>query len=87
MNGLGMLEGIVAGQVNPPPIARLIGMELVAVSPGEATFELEADQRHANPMGTLHGGILCDIGDAAMGCAVATTLGALRSMVRATACT
>ena len=30
--------------------------------------------RHANPMGTLHGGILCDIADAAMGMAFASTL-------------
>ena len=31
-------------------------------------------QRHANPMGTLHGGVLCDIADAAMGMAYASTL-------------
>ncbi|HST60597.1 MAG TPA: PaaI family thioesterase, partial [Longimicrobium sp.] len=38
-------------------------------------FRLEADERHANPMGTLHGGILCDLADAAMGCAWGSTLG------------
>lgn len=37
-------------------------------------FELDASERHANPMGTLHGGILCDIADAAMGMAFASTL-------------
>lgn len=36
---------------------------------------LTAGQQHANPMGTLHGGILCDIADAAMGMAFASTLG------------
>lgn len=35
---------------------------------------LEAGPQHANPMGTLHGGILCDISDAAMGMAIASTL-------------
>ena len=30
---------------------------------------LEATERHANPMGTVHGGILADIADAAMGMA------------------
>jgi uncharacterized protein (TIGR00369 family) len=30
--------------------------------------------RHANPMGTLHGGVLCDIADAAMGSAYGTLL-------------
>ena len=36
--------------------------------------ELEATERHANPMGTLHGGVLCDIADAAMGMAYAASL-------------
>ena len=30
---------------------------------------LDASTRHANPMGTLHGGVICDVADAAMGCA------------------
>jgi uncharacterized protein (TIGR00369 family) len=30
--------------------------------------------QHANPMGTLHGGILCDVADAAIGMAFVTTL-------------
>jgi uncharacterized protein (TIGR00369 family) len=29
---------------------------------------------HANPMGTMHGGVICDLADAAMGCAMASTL-------------
>jgi uncharacterized protein (TIGR00369 family) len=36
--------------------------------------ELDADDRHANPMGMLHGGVLCDLADAAMGIAYRTTL-------------
>jgi uncharacterized protein (TIGR00369 family) len=36
--------------------------------------EMDATDRLHNPMGTLHGGILCDIADAAMGYAFATTL-------------
>ena len=55
--------------MEPPPVARLVGIELVSVEPGAAVFELAADERHANPMGTLHGGILCDLADAAMGVA------------------
>ena len=50
-------------------------MRLVAVDAGRARFELDADERHHNPMGTLHGGILCDLADAAMGMAHASTLG------------
>src|SRR5262249_5705237 len=35
---------------------------------------MEADERHHNSMGTLHGGIYCDLADAAMGYAYAATL-------------
>ena len=33
-----------------------------------------AEERHSNPMGTIHGGILCDLADAAMGMAYFSTL-------------
>lgn len=58
----------------PPPIAELIGCRLVEQSEGRGVIELDADERHTNPMGTLHGGILCDIADLAMGVAYASTL-------------
>ena len=45
------------------------------IEPGRAVFEMDADERHHNPMGTLHGGIYCDLADAAMGYAYAATLG------------
>jgi uncharacterized protein (TIGR00369 family) len=71
-----MLEAAVRGEVAPPPIARTIGMRLVTVGDGEATWELDVDlERHANPMGTVHGGVLCDVADAAMGVAYASLLG------------
>jgi uncharacterized protein (TIGR00369 family) len=52
----------------------LIGFRVTSVRHGEAVVELEASETHANPMGTLHGGVLCDIADAAMGIAYASTL-------------
>src|SRR4051794_23058005 len=63
------------GEVPPPPIGRLLGFVLKVIEPGHAVFEMEADERHHNPMGTLHGGIYCDLADAAMGYAYAATLG------------
>jgi uncharacterized protein (TIGR00369 family) len=62
-------------QLPPPPVSRLIGFALKSLEPGHAVFEMQADERHHNPMGTLHGGIYCDIADAAMGFAFASTLG------------
>jgi uncharacterized protein (TIGR00369 family) len=72
-----MLDLILAamrGDAPPPPIASLIGFSLRLVEPGHAVVELEAAERHANPMGTLHGGVVCDIADAAMGMAYAAGL-------------
>ena len=50
------------------------GHKVISIESGKAVIEFEADERHANPMGTLHGGVLCDISDAAMGMAYASLL-------------
>ena len=60
----------------PPTVAKTIGFSPVSIERGAATFQLDARvDRHANPMGTIHGGILCDLSDAAMGMACASLLG------------
>ena len=69
-------QRICRGDSLPPPVARLIGFTLTSIAPRHARIAFEAGAQHANPMGTLHGGILCDIADAAMGMAYASTLGA-----------
>ncbi len=68
-------EKMLRGEAPPPPIGRLLGFVLKSIEPGHAVFEMEVDERHHNPMGTLHGGIYCDLADAAMGYAYAATLG------------
>jgi acyl-coenzyme A thioesterase PaaI-like protein len=62
-------KAIIRGTAPPPPVAKLIGFDVVSVESGEAVVEFQATEVHRNPMGTLHGGILCDIADAAMGIA------------------
>ena len=72
-----MIDGIQAmlrGEAPPPPVAELVGFKLTAVEDGRAVIAFEAGRQHANPMGTLHGGVLCDVADAAMGIAYAGTL-------------
>jgi uncharacterized protein (TIGR00369 family) len=71
---LRQLEQIVRGEAAAPPIATLIGLVIVHIELGRSVFEMDAGPQHANPMGTLHGGVICDIADAAMGTAMATTL-------------
>lgn len=72
---LSLGEMMMRGEIPPPPIARLVGFAMKSIEPGRAVFEMEVDERHHNPMGTLHGGIYCDLSDAAMGFAYAATLG------------
>ena len=50
-------------------VAELIGMRMVEAEVGRVAFELDVGPEHTSPPGTLHGGILCDLADAAMGCA------------------
>lgn len=57
------------------PVADFLGITFNRPSEGVIVAELRAAPQHRNPMGTLHGGILCDLADAAMGVAFAATLG------------
>jgi uncharacterized protein (TIGR00369 family) len=59
----------------PASIMKTLGIKLVHVSLAEATMEMQTNTAaHANPMGTIHGGVLCDLSDAAIGVAHVTTL-------------
>jgi len=61
--------------IYPPAIAKTLGFKLIEVGLRTATMEIVTDtQKHANPMGTVHGGVWCDIADAAIGTAHATSL-------------
>ena len=65
MHSLG--EMMMRGEIPPPPIARLVGFAMKSIEPGRAVFEMAVDERHHNPLGTLHGGVYRDPPDAAMG--------------------
>jgi len=74
LSGLEVMQRIAAGELPPPPIAALLGMEVEQVGDGFATFVLEPDERMLNPIGSIHGGIAATLLDSCMGCAVHTTL-------------
>jgi uncharacterized protein (TIGR00369 family) len=65
---------IVAGTREGPPVSKLVGFRMTAVEEGRVVFELDAGPQHASPLGTVHGGIICDLADAALGCAHASLL-------------
>jgi uncharacterized protein (TIGR00369 family) len=65
---------MVAGEIDGPPVGRLLDMRMTEVDEGRAVFVLDAGPQHASPLGTVHGGIICDVADAALGCAYASLL-------------
>ena len=58
------------------PIGVHLGFRVTAVRKGRVTIELDVRPHHANAIGTLHGGVLCDIADAAMALSHATNMAA-----------
>jgi uncharacterized protein (TIGR00369 family) len=66
------VEKWLAGDLELAPITALLGVRPVSLGEGEARIELTAGKRLHNAMGTVHGGIFCDLADVAMGAALAT---------------
>ena len=58
----------------PSPATRTLGIRIVKLSKGRAVLKMNVDRRLHNLSGTMHGGIMGDMADAAMGIALATTL-------------
>lgn len=72
MAGIDYLQGIVDGRFPPPPIAAVVGARLTRVADGEAVFRCAPDESFLNPLGLVHGGLLCTLMDSAIGVAVQT---------------
>lgn len=76
MSGLEYLRAMGEGRLPESPIARLIDMQGVEVESGRIVFRCVPDESTYNPLGIVHGGLICTILDSAAGCAVHTTLDA-----------
>ena len=74
LDGLTAMRAMIAGEIPPPPIALLLGFDLVEVEPGRVVFAAEPGDQHYNPIGMVHGGLAATLIDSATGCAVHTTL-------------
>ncbi len=74
MSGLDYLRTLIRGELPPPPITAHMSMTLVDADVGTATFVCDPDESHYNPIGTVHGGLVCTLLDSALGCAVQSTL-------------
>jgi uncharacterized protein (TIGR00369 family) len=72
--GLAFLEAIRDGSLPAPPICRLLGFGITEIEPGRVVFEAEPSESHYNPIGSVHGGVISTLLDAALSCAVHSTL-------------
>ena len=74
LSGLEFLRAIRDGELPPPPIAKLFGFEIREVEPGRVVFECVPDESAYNPIGVVHGGLVCTLADTVTACAAQTTL-------------
>lgn len=74
LSGRELLEAIADGGLPEPPMAALVGARLVSVGDGEVVFQCTPDESTYNPLGIVHGGLLCTLLDFAAGAAVQTLL-------------
>ena len=74
LDGIDYMKRLAAGDIPGAPMASHFQMELVDVARGAVTFVCHPDESHYNPIGAVHGGLVCTLLDSAVGCATHTTL-------------
>jgi uncharacterized protein (TIGR00369 family) len=68
-----LLEKTRCGELRSP-VSSTFGMNLVAFSRGEATYEMAARAELGNPLGVIQGGVVTALADAAMAAATTSVL-------------
>lgn len=71
--GIDILKDVGNG-LQMPPIAKLLGWELLEIEHGRVKVRYEATDQFLNPQGNVQGGILASMLDDAMGPAAFTTV-------------
>ncbi|MEI1724162.1 PaaI family thioesterase [Acinetobacter baumannii] len=74
MTGLEFLQAMIEGHIPPASISKTIPMQPTEISEGSVTFKAQADHKHLNPLGGVHGGFAATVLDSVTGCAVHTML-------------
>jgi uncharacterized protein (TIGR00369 family) len=74
MAGLDYLRAMADGLLPQAPIAGLMQFEISDVEPGRVEFTCAPDESAYNPIGAIHGGLLCTLLDSVTGCAIHSTL-------------
>jgi uncharacterized protein (TIGR00369 family) len=74
LSGLDYFRKMIAGEVDPPPMLKLLGIRLTEAEEGRVVFTAAVDDRHYNGMGVAHGGFAATLLDSALGCAINTVM-------------
>lgn len=74
MSGLDYLRAMLRGDLPPAPIGGLMSFRPETVDEGDVVFSCEPDESVFNPIGVVHGGLVCTLLDSVAGCAVHSTL-------------
>lgn len=71
-----LTSDITTNMKYPTTISKTLKMDIIEIDYGKATIEIIADNEiHGNQQGTVHGGLLCELADAAIGTAHSTVVG------------
>lgn len=76
MAGLDYLRAMADGRLPQPPISGLMEFTIVEAENGRVVFTCRPDESAYNPIGAIHGGLICTLLDSVTGCAVHSTLAA-----------
>jgi len=74
MAGLDYLSAIRDGVLPPAPISGLMEFGVSEVEHGRVSFTCRPDESAYNPIGVVHGGLVCTLLDSVTACAVHSTL-------------
>ena len=74
MAGIDYIQAIISGRIPPPPISQLVQMDIAEAEPGRVVFTCTPDESAYNPIGAVHGGLVCTLLDSVAGCALHTML-------------